>query len=35
MENLLEPDVIASEIMENLEFALEQFKGIHEDLEKE
>ena len=33
MENLPEPDVIASEIMENLEFALDQFKGIHEDLE--
>jgi len=33
MENLPEPDVIASEIVENLEFALEQFKGIYEDLE--
>jgi hypothetical protein len=33
MENLPEPDVIASEIVENLEFALEQFKGIVEDLE--
>ncbi len=32
MENLPEPDVIASEIMGNLEFALDQFKGIHEDL---
>ena len=34
MENLPEPDIIASEIVENLEFALEQFKGIVEDLEK-
>jgi len=33
MENLPEPDVIASEIVENLEFALDQFKGISEDLE--
>ena len=33
MENLPEPDVIASEIVENLEFAMEQFKGIVEDLE--
>lgn len=33
MENLPEPDVIASEIVENLEFALDQFKGIHENLE--
>lgn len=33
MENLPEPDVIASEIAENLEFALEQFQGIVEDLE--
>ena len=32
MENLPEPDVIASEIVENLEFALEQFTGITEDL---
>ena len=35
MENLPEPDVIASEIVENLEFALEQFQGIVEDLENE
>ena len=35
MENLPDPDVIASEIVENLEFALDQFKGITEDLEKE
>ena len=33
MENLSEPNVIASEIVENLEFAMEQFKGIVEDLE--
>ena len=33
MENLPEPDVIASEIIENLEFALDQFKDIVEDLE--
>ena len=33
MENLPDPDVIASEIVENLEFALEQFQGIVEDLE--
>ena len=35
MENLPEPDIIASEIVENLEFALEQFKEIVEDLENE
>lgn len=35
MENLPEPDVIASEIVENLEFALEQFKGIVEELDYE
>jgi type I restriction enzyme M protein len=33
MENLPEPDIIASEIVENLEFALEQFQEIVEDLE--
>ncbi len=33
MENLPEPEVIASEIVENLEFALQQFQGIVEDLE--
>jgi type I restriction enzyme M protein len=33
MENLPEPDVIASEIVDNLEFALEQFKEIVEDME--
>ena len=31
-ENLPEPDVIAQEIMENLEAALEQFSRIYEDL---
>ena len=33
MENLPDPDIIASEIVENLEFALEQFQEIVEDLE--
>jgi type I restriction enzyme M protein len=33
MENLPDPDIIASEIVENLEFALEQFKEIVEDME--
>ena len=33
MENLPDPDIIASEIVENLEFALEQFQCIIEDLE--
>lgn len=32
MENLPEPDIIASEIVENLEFALNQFKEIKDDL---
>ena len=31
-ENLPEPDVIALEITENLQAALEQFSSIHEDL---
>lgn len=31
-ENLPSPDIIAKEIAENLESALEQFTGIHEDL---
>jgi hypothetical protein len=35
MENLPEPDLIASEIVENLEFVLEQFKGIVEELDNE
>ena len=32
LENLPEPDVIATEIAENLESALEQFKGIIDNL---
>lgn len=31
-ENLPEPEIIAKEIAENLESALEQFASIHEDL---
>jgi type I restriction enzyme M protein len=31
-ENLPEPDIIAKEIADNLESALEQFASIHEDL---
>jgi type I restriction enzyme M protein len=31
-ENLPDPDVIAAEIVENLETALEQFSGIYEAL---
>ena len=34
-ENLPSPDILASEIVENLESALEQFNGIYEDLEGE
>ncbi|NLJ38722.1 MAG: SAM-dependent DNA methyltransferase [Candidatus Atribacteria bacterium] len=34
-ENLPSPDIIASEIVENLESALEQFNSIYEDLGKE
>jgi type I restriction enzyme M protein len=34
-DNLPEPDVLAQEIMENLEAALEQFRGIYEDLGSE
>ena len=33
MENLPEPDIIANEIVENLEFALEQFQQIIEDIQ--
>ena len=33
MENLPEPDVIASEIVENLAFALDQFRELKEDLD--
>ena len=32
-ENLPEPEVIAQDIMENLEAALEQFRGIYEELQ--
>jgi type I restriction enzyme M protein len=32
-ENLPEPDVLASDIVENLGAALEQFRGIQEELE--
>ena len=35
LENLPEPDVLAQEIMENLEAALEQFSGIVEELNGE
>ncbi len=34
MENLLDPDVLALEIAENLESALDQFRSIFEELEK-
>jgi type I restriction enzyme M protein len=34
-ENLPEPEVLAAEIVENLEAALEQFKSIYEELGKE
>lgn len=33
MENLPDPDVLAAEIVDNLEAALEQFRGIVDDLE--
>lgn len=33
LENLPDPDMLAKEIVENLETALEQFKSIYEDLE--
>jgi type I restriction enzyme M protein len=33
-ENLPEPDVLASDIVENLGAALEQFRGIQEELEE-
>ena len=32
LENLYEPEVIATEIVENLESALEQFKGVVNNL---
>ena len=34
-ENLQPPDIIARDITENLESALEQFSGIYEDLGEE
>ena len=34
-ENLPDPAILARDIAENLESALEQFKGIYEDLEEE
>ena len=34
MENLPDPDILARDIAENLESALEQFKNIYEDLEE-
>ncbi len=34
MENLPDPDILALEIAENLESALDQFRGIYEDLEE-
>jgi type I restriction enzyme M protein len=34
-ENLPEPDVIAAELVENLESALEQFGSIYQELERE
>jgi type I restriction enzyme M protein len=34
-DNLPEPDILAQAIMENLETALEQFRGIYEDLGSE
>jgi type I restriction enzyme M protein len=33
-ENLPEPDILASDIVENLGAALEQFRGIQEELEE-
>jgi len=35
MENLPDPDVLAADIAENLEVALEQFSSIYEDLRPE
>jgi type I restriction enzyme M protein len=34
-ENLPDPDVLAREIAENLEAAMEQFSGIYQELGKE
>jgi len=33
-ESLPSPDIVARDIAENLEYALEQFKDIYEDLEE-
>jgi type I restriction enzyme M protein len=33
LENLPEPDVLAQEIVTEMEFALEQFRAVLEDLE--
>jgi type I restriction enzyme M protein len=33
-DNLPDPDVIAAEIVENLEFALDQFSSIYQELER-
>jgi type I restriction enzyme M protein len=35
LENLPTPDILARDIAENLESALEQFASIYEDLEEE
>jgi hypothetical protein len=35
LENLPELDILAKEIAENLEFALEQVNGIYENLKEE
>jgi len=35
LENLPAPDILTREIAGNLESALEQFKGIYENLEEE
>ena len=34
MKNLPDPDILARDIAENLESALEQFRSIYEDLEE-
>jgi|GEM_PF-4882864 len=34
-ENLPDPDILVRDTAENLESALEQFKGIYEDLEED
>ena len=35
LENLPAPDILAREIAENIESALEQFNGIYENLKEE